>query len=120
MGSEKQKQSLVRRDDLRTSSNRNLGFQNDAAASPISQPSTKTKTSKPARKLSQQARRLDQRNEGQRQIEFVAPPCKSCEALREAGTNYSRVYCVRQIYGHTIRYVRCGFCGETNKITQRV
>lgn len=41
----------------------------------------------------------------------MAKPCSLCTALREPGTNYSRVYSKQ---GNT-RYCRCDFCNNTWK-----
>jgi NAD-dependent SIR2 family protein deacetylase len=42
---------------------------------------------------------------------FTARPCSSCEALRQSGTNYTRVYATRG----NVRYCRCHYCGNTWK-----
>jgi hypothetical protein len=42
---------------------------------------------------------------------FSAKPCTSCEALREVGTNFTRVFATRG----NVRYCRCHFCGNTWK-----
>lgn len=44
---------------------------------------------------------------------FTARPCTSCEALRQSGTNYTRVYATRG----NVRYCRCHYCGNTWKDT---
>lgn len=44
---------------------------------------------------------------------FTAKPCTSCEALRQSGTNYTRVYATRG----NVRYCRCHYCGNTWKDT---
>jgi hypothetical protein len=40
---------------------------------------------------------------------FVPRPCTSCEALRPAGTSFSKCYCTRG----EIRYCRCEYCNNT-------
>jgi hypothetical protein len=42
--------------------------------------------------------------------QYVAPPCSACAALREPGSNYSRVYGTTRRPGEVSRYVKCGFC----------
>lgn len=46
---------------------------------------------------------------------FTPKPCVCCRALREVGTNYSRVYAVRHDGPTLVRYIRCSFCGNTWK-----
>lgn len=42
---------------------------------------------------------------------FVPRPCSACTALREEGSNYSRVTSTQG----NIRYCKCGFCNNTWK-----
>lgn len=40
---------------------------------------------------------------------FVPRACTACTALRPPNTNYSRVYATVG----SVRYCKCGYCGET-------
>jgi hypothetical protein len=52
--------------------------------------------------------------------QFVAPPCSQCSALREPGTNYSRVYGTTRKVDAIYRYVRCHYCGFSWTLTERI
>jgi len=40
---------------------------------------------------------------------FSPRSCSMCEALRPAGTNFSKCYCTRE----SVRYCRCEYCNNT-------
>lgn len=61
-------------------------------------------------KKSKQAIKLAEKQEEViRPRAFVPRPCSSCEALRPAGTSFSKCYCTRG----EIRYCRCEYCNNT-------
>lgn len=116
MGSDKQKQPLARRDGLRNSGSGLPGNKINIPASAGKRVHTKPDTAETAAKLPKQTGGLDKRHEPvkPRRTTYVAPKCKSCEAL-SGSENYSEVYSVRNNGKTIIRYCRCRFCGSTFK-----
>ena len=47
--------------------------------------------------------------------EFAPKACSLCTQDRIAGSNYSRVYKTLRVDGVVVRYIKCGFCGNTYK-----
>lgn len=76
-------------------------------------------TEKPTRKAEDEeaGRRLDSGNEESvKPRRYVPPNCSACTALRPVRTeSYTEVYTTRREGEYTIRYCRCGFCGNTFK-----
>ena len=44
---------------------------------------------------------------------YTPPPCTSCTAIRPANKDFTSVYAVRREFNYTVRYCKCGFCGNT-------
>ena len=51
---------------------------------------------------------------------YTPPSCTVCTSLRPANTDYTSVYSVHREAGYTIRYCKCGFCGNTFKDLERM
>lgn len=52
--------------------------------------------------------------------QYAPPACSLCSAIREPGSNYSRVYATQRTDGSVIRYVRCHHCGNTYKTIEKI
>lgn len=50
---------------------------------------------------------------------YSPPQCSSCTAIRPADKDYTSVYSVKRESEYTIRFCKCGYCGNTFKDTEK-